>query len=80
MAGGTLSHLQKDGPLPLQPNVAGSFDEVCLSWPFLKGFNTFLASCFFTTVGIGTTFFPCVLPFLEHLAWLEEKERKGNCG
>ena len=79
--------LIEDGPLPLQPNVAGPFDEareISLGLDVLpnaevlrpllnKGFTTFFASCFFTTAGGRGHLLPLGLLSLGHLAGLEER-------
>jgi hypothetical protein len=78
--------LIEDGFSPLQPDVAGPFDEAfrsLLGWMFCsmlkflglfsnKGLTTFLASCFLTVAGARATFFP--LPYFSLgilLSWRE---------
>ena len=68
----------ENSPWPLRLNVVGPFDkadEVPFGLDVLSdanilglfpngGFTTFLASCFFTMAGAGTTFFPLAFSIL----------------
>lgn len=61
------------------------FLDVLLSAKFLdifstKGFTMFLASCFFTMVGAGATFFPLAFsPLGILLGWRREKALFFRC-